>query len=82
MYMTGKTPTKKEDIFLAIQAPVGSSFCEHILLSAVQTVLTELKGAAYLVHPFCLFLLLFQRSFADIRTPVLLVSNNDFCLSH
>ena len=48
MYMAGKTPTKKEDIFLAIQAPVGSSFCEHILLSAVQTVLTELKGTSCL----------------------------------
>ena len=36
----GKTRTTKKIYFS--QAPVGSSFCEHFLLSTVQTVLTEL----------------------------------------
>ena len=75
----GKKPTTKKIYFS--QAPVRASFC-NLIFSTVQTVLTELEGAAYLVHPFCLFLFLFLRSFADIRTPVLQVSNNDFCVIH
>ena len=76
---TNREAHNKGDYFS--QALVNSYFREHIL-SAVQTILAELKttSSAYPAHRFCLriSLVISQELYLIIRTLILLVSNSGF----